>query len=74
MALPVLAVLMFLVMLSVVFPAVLLTVMLAMTCLVLRHINIIVPSVFYEIDRPAAGIIFSAMLAPLLFMTGGTCT
>lgn len=43
---------------------------LAMPRLVLRHIDVIVPSFFYEIDGTAAGIVFRTVLAPLLFMPG----
>ncbi len=56
---------------SSVFHAVIVSVTLAMTCLILRHVNIIIPSVFYEIDRSATRIIFAAVLAPVLLMTGG---
>ncbi len=52
-----------------VFSALFLSVIFAMTRLVLRYIYIIVPSVFDKIDRAAAGIIFCAMLAPLLLVT-----
>jgi hypothetical protein len=54
----------------IVFPTVFLSVLLAMVRLVLRHIYVIIPSVFYEIDGAAACIIFGAMLAPLLLVTG----
>jgi hypothetical protein len=41
------------------------------TCMVLRHINILVPPVSHEIDGVAAGIISVAVPAPVLRMTGG---
>jgi len=37
---------------------------------VLRHINIVVPAVAYEIDRPAAGVVSAAVLVPLFRMSG----
>jgi len=43
---------------------------LRIVCLVMRNIDIVVPSFFYEIDRMAAGIVFAAVLAPVLRMTG----
>lgn len=55
------AVLMFFVILSVLF---------GITRLLLRHINIIVPSITYEIGRAATGIVFMAVLAPVFRMTG----
>ena len=45
-------------------------VILAMTCLILRYIDIIIPPVTHEIDRLAASIIFAAVLAPFFLMTG----
>ena len=44
-------------------------VILAMTRLILRYIDIVVPPVTHEIDRSAAGIIFVAVLAPFFLMT-----
>ena len=44
-------------------------VILAMTCLILRYIDIIIPPVPHEIDRLAASIIFAAVLAPFFLMT-----
>jgi len=35
------------------------------------HINIVVPFVFNEIDRPVACIIFAAVFAPFFCMSGG---
>lgn len=37
---------------------------------VLRNVDIAVPSVLYEIDGPAAGIVLMAMLAPIFRVTG----
>ena len=62
LAMPVLAVFMSLVMLS--------AMLLRITCLLMRYIDIVVPSVFYKIDGAAAGIVFAAVLAPVLLMTG----
>ena len=62
LAMPMLAALLSLVMLAAIF--------LRITCLLMRHIDIIVPSVFNKIDRSAACIIFGAMLAPLFLMSG----
>ncbi len=42
-----------------------------MTCLILRHINIVVPPVTHEIDRLAASIVFAAVFAPVFLVTGG---
>lgn len=58
---PMLAVLMFLFFLP--------FVILAITSLMLRYIDIIVPFIPHEIDRLAAGIIFAAVLAPVFLMT-----
>jgi hypothetical protein len=44
-------------------------VILGISRLMLRYIDIIVPPVTNEIDRLAAGIIFAAVLAPVLLMT-----
>ncbi len=62
LAMPIIAVFMSLIMLSAIF--------LRITCLLMRHIDIVVPSVFYKIDRAATGIVFAAVLAPVLCMTG----
>jgi len=43
-------------------------VILAMTRLILRYIDIIVPPITHEIDRLAASIIFAAVLAPFFLM------
>ncbi len=48
----------------------LLAVIFAITRLVMRHIDIIVPLIAYEIDRLTAGIIFAAVLAPMFLMAG----
>jgi len=45
-------------------------VILAISRLMLRYINIIIPPVAHEIDRLAASIIFAAVLAPVFLMTG----
>jgi hypothetical protein len=44
-------------------------VILAMTRLILWHIDIAVPSVTHEIDGSSAGVIFAAVLASFLLMT-----
>ena len=44
-------------------------VILAIPRLMMRHIDIVVPPTLHEIDRSAASIIFSAMLAPVFLMT-----
>ena len=62
LAMPIFAVFVSFVMLSAIF--------LRITCLLMRHIDIVVPVVFYKIDRTAAGIVFAAVLAPVLRMTG----
>jgi hypothetical protein len=62
LAMPMIAVFLSLVMLSAIF--------LRITCLLMWHIDIVVPSVFYKIDRAATGIVFATMLAPVLLMTG----
>jgi hypothetical protein len=62
LAMSILGVFISLVMLSAIF--------LRITCLLMRNIDIVVPSIFYEIDRVAAGIVFAAVLAPVLLMTG----
>jgi len=49
------------------FPAVIF----AMLRLIMRHIDIIVPTIPHEIDRLAAGVIFAAVLAPFFLMTWG---
>lgn len=51
-------------------PLAFLPVFFAMSCLILWHIDIVVPTVSHKIDRSVAGIIFVAMFAPFLFMTG----
>lgn len=38
--------------------------------LLMRHIDILVPLLAHEVDRLAAGIIFAAVLFPILGMTG----
>jgi hypothetical protein len=43
---------------------------LRIVCLVMRNIDIVVPSLFYEIDGVVAGIVFAAVRAPVLRMTG----
>lgn len=37
---------------------------------VARRIFVVVPLVAHEVDRPTAGVILRAMLAPMLFMAG----
>ncbi len=67
-----LAVTMFAALVSVVlFPAVLIALLLGIMCmsLLMRNIDIIVPFVFYEIDRMATGIVLTAVLAPVLRMS-----
>lgn len=54
----------------VVFLAMLFAMPLAMARLVLGHIHLIVPAVAHEIDRPAAGIIFGAVLIPVFLVPG----
>ncbi len=44
-------------------------VILSVSRLILRHIDIVVPPVTHEVDRLSAGIIFAAVLAPFLLMT-----
>lgn len=61
-AMSMMAVLMFFIMLSAVF--------FGITHLMMRHIDIIVPTITHEIDWTAAGIIFIAVLAPFFLMTG----
>jgi hypothetical protein len=46
------------------------TIFLSMMLLIIRHVSFIVPPVLYEIDRAATGIVFGAVLTPMLFMTG----
>ena len=41
----------------------------AMTCLILWHIDIVVPPVTHEIDGSSTGVIFAAVFAPFLLMT-----
>lgn len=36
----------------------------------LRDVFVVVPVIAHEIDRPAAGVIFGAMFAPVLLMSG----
>jgi hypothetical protein len=50
--------------------ALIIAVTLAVASLILRHICFIVPSVTHEIDGSAASIVFAAMLAPVLLVTG----
>jgi len=66
LAVPVLAVLVFLVVLSSLFLA-----MLSILRMMMRNIDFVVPSIFHEIDRVAAGVVFVAVLAPVLRMAGG---
>lgn len=56
------AVLMSLVMLS--------SILSAITSLVMRNVDIVVPSIAYKIGRAATGIVFMAVLAPVFRMTG----
>jgi len=42
----------------------------ATMCLIMRHIDIIVPLIFHEIDRSVTGVVLTAMLAPFFLMTG----
>ena len=42
---------------------------LAVTLLIMRHIDIIIPPIADEIDRLAASIIFAAVFAPFFLMT-----
>jgi hypothetical protein len=44
-------------------------VILAIPRLMMRYIDIVVPPITHEIDRPAASIIFAAVLAPFFLMT-----
>lgn len=46
------------------------SVILAMTRLIIRNIDIIIPLVTHEIDRSVTSIIFTAVLAPFFLMTG----
>lgn len=39
--------------------------------LLMRYVDIVVPSLFHEIDRTATGIVFVAVLAPVLRMPRG---
>ena len=41
-----------------------------MRFLIVRHVDVVVPVVFNEIDRAVARVIFVAMLAPLLRVAG----
>ena len=41
----------------------------SMPLLVFRHIDIVVPIIAYEIDRPVAGIVFITMLLPLFLVS-----
>jgi len=68
-AMPMIAIFVSLALLSAMFLVMLLGV-LRIACLVVRNVDIVVPSIFYEIDRVAAGIVFAAVLAPVLRMTG----
>ena len=42
---------------------------LGITCLMMRHIYIIIPLIMHEIDRLATCIILTTVLAPVLLMT-----
>jgi len=48
---------------------ILLFVSFAVSRLVLRHIDIVVPPITHEIDRLAASVIFAAVLFPFFFMS-----
>ena len=52
-------------------PVMLISVLLSIMCtgLLMRYINFIVPSIFYEIDRVTASIVLAAVLAPVLGMS-----
>lgn len=39
--------------------------------LIMRDIHIVVPIIFNEIDLPAAGVVFLAVLAPFFLVSGG---
>ena len=70
LAMPVLAALVSLVLHATVFPVMLLCV-LSIAGLLMRCIDVIVPSFLDEIDRTAASIVLAAVLAPVLCVTGG---
>ena len=42
--------------------------MIAMLVLVVRDVLLVVPVVLNEVDRPAAGVVFTAVLVPMLLM------
>ena len=42
----------------------------AIAVLVARHVFVVVPIVSYKVDPPAARVVFSAMLRPMLFVAG----
>lgn len=42
----------------------------SMPLLVFRYIDIIIPLIAHEIDRPVTGIVFMAMLLPLFLVSG----
>src|SRR5512140_917522 len=42
----------------------------SMPRLVFRHVNFLIPSVAHKIDRSATGIVFPAMLFPVLLVSG----
>src|SRR5215471_20914552 len=43
----------------------------AMALAITRHVDLVVPAVLHEIHRPAASVVFAAVLAPVLGVTGG---
>ena len=45
--------------------------MASMLSTIVGHIDIVVPLVLHEIDRPVAGVVFAAVLAPFFLVSGG---
>ena len=50
-------------------PVSMLAIVIVTVVAIARHVFIVVPIVTYEIHRPAAGIVLSAMFVPVLFMS-----
>jgi len=55
---------------SVAFPTLLVTFFVPVLSLILRDVYLVVPFILYEIDRPAAGVIFMTVFAPFFCMAG----
>ena len=70
MPVPLVMIVIFVMVASVTMPMTMTAVTIAIAVLVARHIFVVVPIVSYKVDLPAARVVLTAMLGPVLFMAG----